>query len=243
MSDLPSKQSHKSTDVVIFSAHPDDSEMAMGGTMLKLAASGYSILNVALTRSQLSTYGDTETRAKEFAAAAEAIGCASLICDLVDQELENTIETRLLVARILREHRPRLVFAPYHTNPIADFGGISNRDHWTAGGIVRDGVKLARLEKAIPELPRHQIDKLFFYMLPRNISPTVLVDVSEVIERVFEVISCYRSQMSIEFQGTKVKDLLRASRSEAGLTAGMEFAEGFISDMPFEFSSQTFFDV
>ena len=61
-------------DVVVFGPHPDDIEMSMAGTLIKLVRSGKRVLTVSLTRGENGTYGDIETRREEFEAAATTGG-------------------------------------------------------------------------------------------------------------------------------------------------------------------------
>ena len=56
-------------DVLVFSPHPDDAEMTIAGTMIRLVKSGRRVLSVALTGGQKGTFGTPEQRAREFAAA------------------------------------------------------------------------------------------------------------------------------------------------------------------------------
>lgn len=215
----------------------------MGGTLVGFADAGQRVVSIALTRSQMSTYGDPVSREAEFHAACASIGCTGRQLDFVDQEFENTAESRRIVARVIREHRPKIVFAPYHTNPVGELGGVANRDHFTAGSLVRDAVKLARLERAIPDLPKHTVKRMYFYMLPHNVTPDITVDVTNVMERAFTAIRCYQSQMAIAFRGNAIEETLRANRRTIGLIAGTTYAEGFVSDVPFQFAAKTFFEV
>ena len=61
-------------DVMAFGAHPDDIEIGCGGTLIKLADMGYSIVLVDMSRGELGTRGTVETRMAEPAAAAMIIG-------------------------------------------------------------------------------------------------------------------------------------------------------------------------
>ena len=230
-------------DIIIFGAHPDDQEMAMGGTMIKFAEAGYKILSVSLTRSQMSTHGTVESREKEFKAAADYLGCDSLLMDFMDSEVENTPAARKLIARIIRERKPKIVFAPYHTNNLGDLGGIANVDHYATGSLVRDAVKMARLEKAVPDVEKHTVDKLYFYMLPRNVEPTLVVDVSDEIEKFKELLSSYQSQLEIKYQSNEIEHMLLTWRAALGTQIGVKFAEGFSVDMHLKMKPSTFFEV
>ena len=231
----------ETVDAIVFGAHPDDAEMGMGGTMVKLVKAGYKVLTVSLTNSELSTYGDVESRKKEFAEAAEIIGTKHLALDFVDGQVENNYESRLKVARVIREFRPKIVFAPYHTNNLADLGGRSNVDHYTTGSLVRDSIKLARLAKAIPDLERHEIQKSFFYLEPRDKWANIIVDVSDEIQQAMQAIRAYKSQMEIKLAGQKIEDILLTWRRAVGLSIGVQYAESFVSDMELNFKPEHFF--
>ena len=230
-------------DALIVSAHPDDAEMAMGGTLIKLAQGGKKLFHLCLTRGEMGTHGTVESRKIEFEAACKVIGCEHRMLTLPDSGIENSRENRLLVAAVIRETRPTIVFAPYHTNNLGELGGISNVDHYNAGALVRDAVKLARLERAMPAPEKHAIQKLYFYMLPRNVLPTIIVDVSEQVELWLRAIRSYESQMAIEFRGTPITDLLLLRRSALGVEVGAKHAEGFVTGMRLGFDPQNFFDI
>ncbi len=230
-------------DVIVFSAHPDDAEFAMGGTLIKLTRCGYKVLHVSLTKGQMGTEGDVPTRMKEFARASEINGCEHLALDFLDTGVENNRESRLILAEIIRQRKPALVFAPYHTNPVGELGGIANVDHYTTGALVRDAVKMARLIKTVPHLPRHEIHKLYFYMLPASVLPTITVDVTNEMETAMQAMMAYATQiMHIAF-GATVKDRLLTRRAALGLDIGTKYAEGFITDMKLVCEAKHFFEL
>ena len=126
------------------------------------------VLVVSLTRSERSTYGDPETREKEFEAAARVLGVSPLLLDYPDTEVVNSEECRKLVVDLVRRYRPQIVFAPYHTNEAGHHDGRANRDHQETGRLVRDGLKLARLRSVSPETPAHDVRRLIYYMVPAH---------------------------------------------------------------------------
>ena len=233
----------KSFDILIFGAHPDDAEMDMGGTMLKFVEGGYSIKYICLTRGEMGTYGDADSRTLEFKRACAIAGCEGELLDFKDTEVENTPAARIRLARIIRELRPKLVFAPYHTNPLGELGGLANVDHYACGSLIRDAVKMARLDKTVPDMPKHTVQKLYFYMVPRDVQPTLYVDVSDMIERAWKLIEAYQSQMKIELKGQGVKHILMTRRASYGLELGVQYAERFVTDQGLSFSAQSFFEV
>ncbi len=232
---------NKHFDILVFGSHPDDAEMAMGGTMIKLIRAGYSLKLISITRGEMGTYGDVEVRAKEFFAACKVVGCEGEFLDFPDSRVENTPDGRLRLAKIIRAHTPKIIFAPYHTNPLGELAGLANVDHYTTGALVRDAVKMARLEKTVPDFAKHQIQKLYFYMVPRDVYAQLYVDVSDVIEETTKAIATYATQMSIKPHGLDVQHTLRTKRAAAGIDIGVAFAERFTTDLPLVMTPQHFF--
>ena len=56
-------------DILAFGAHPDDVELHIGGTLAKMAAGGYAVGVVDLTRGELGSRGTAAIRAREAGAA------------------------------------------------------------------------------------------------------------------------------------------------------------------------------
>jgi LmbE family N-acetylglucosaminyl deacetylase len=121
--------------------------------------------------------------------------------------------------------------------------GQAHVDHYSTGSLVRDAVKMARLEKTIPDLPRHEIQKIFFYMIPRNILPNLYVDISNVIDKAFDVICAYQSQMAIGSGMNDIKHVLSVQRAAMGLLIGVKYAECFVSELPLRITAEQFFQI
>lgn len=230
-------------DVVVFSPHPDDAEMTIAGTMIRLVRSGRRVLSVALTGGQKGTFGSPEARAREFAAANSVMGCDGRILGFPDTEVVNTPEGRLEIARIVRMHRPQVVFAPYHTNRFDHHDGSANSDHWATGQLVRDGLKLARFKNVLPEAPPHDVQRLFYYMVPKDMLPTIVVDVTDVIDDVWRAIQAYDTQMKIWRAENTILDLLATIRKYHGIRIGRRYGEALLSDESLAFGPDHFFTV
>jgi LmbE family N-acetylglucosaminyl deacetylase len=63
-------------DVLAIAAHPDDVELSVGGTLVKLSEMGYRTGILDLTRGEAGTRGTPEIRATEARRAAQILGCA-----------------------------------------------------------------------------------------------------------------------------------------------------------------------
>src|SRR5512136_545812 len=103
-------------DVLAFGAHPDDVEFGMGASLVKFARSGRAVAVCVLTRGEAGTFGTPDQREREMRAAAARLGAAIDVLDFQDCRVIDTVESRMTIAEVIRRHRPRLVFAPYHTN-------------------------------------------------------------------------------------------------------------------------------
>lgn len=228
-------------DVVAFGPHPDDVEMGIAGTLIKMVRSGKRILNVCMTRGEKGTYGTVEIRRAEFERANKVMGTTPLMLDFPDTAMVNDYEGKLRVAGLVRETRPDVVFAPYHANPFGHFDGSANVDHFTAGELVRDGLKLARFRSLLPLLEPHGVPSLFYYMVPKHMSPTVVVDVSDVMDEVHASILAYETQMSIHKKGLSILDTLDVIRRYQGLRINVPYGEAFYSDEAVPFGPLDFF--
>ena len=215
---------------VVFGAHPDDAEMAMGGTIAKLVKAGHRSLIVSLTRGEGGTFGDVASRAREAAAAAAVLGCDCRLLDFPDTRVECTVESRERIVDVLRETRPRIVFAPFPDSTLGHRDGAAHVDHIATGNIVRDAVKLARLRGLARPHPAHEVWRLYYYMVPRNVYPHLAVDVTAELDTLVRAISAYRTQMEIARHGRPILDVLRVYRASLGAVIGCEYAEAFTSD-------------
>jgi LmbE family N-acetylglucosaminyl deacetylase len=138
-------------------AHPDDAEIAAGGTLAKWSAAGREVHLLVLTNGDRGS-GDPEvsrsalaaTRLLETRAAADVLGLAAVdVLGIPDGELENSQTVREAVVRRIREVRAETVLsvdptAMFFEIPIADTNATktayNHSDHRTAGAIALDSV-------------------------------------------------------------------------------------------------------
>ena len=108
---------------------------------------------------------------------------------------------------------------------------------------MRDAVKLARLKNMDLEIPPHTVKKLFYFTLPKDLHPTFIVDVGDVIVDLRKLLRCYQSQMDIERNGLAILEILEVYRQAAGLKVGFRYGEQFYSDEALTPRVETLFDV
>lgn len=220
---------------IAFSPHPDDAELYCSGTLIMLARAGYRTGIVDLTRGELSTRGDLETRARETVAATRELGLSARTnLGIPDGGIENTVEHRLRIVRIVRAWRPSVVFIPYPVD--------RHPDHGNTATVVREAVFAAGLEKIATELdgkPQrpHRPAKIWQYMLSHDFHPTIIVDVSAAQETKDAAIRCYASQFwtggdEADAPATYISsraflESLHGRSRRLGFLIGVEHGEGF----------------
>ena len=185
--------------VLAIFAHRDDAELTCAGTLIKLARQGYRTGVVDLTAGEMGTRGSAELRAAEAEHASAVMGLAVREnLGLPDAGLVNTPETRRLVTRVLRRHRPAIVIAPAQQG--------RHPDHRVTAELVRDACFVSGLAKVEPDLPKHRPRKVLHCLSYREdyTRPTFVVDVSNEFERKLEAIKCYGSQFDSVTQAGEV---------------------------------------
>src|SRR5688572_18020875 len=98
--------------ILVFGPHPDDAELGMGGTVLKLASQGHTVHLVDMTNGEPTPHGSVERRAKEAAAAAKVLGVGRTLVGLKNREVIHSIEARHKVAAVIRAHQADWLFVP-----------------------------------------------------------------------------------------------------------------------------------
>src|SRR5258708_6202704 len=127
-------------DVLAFGAHPDDVEIAMGGTLLSLKSQGANVVGCHLTDGEPPRFGNRKPRLKEAEKAARVLKLDNyLILPLKNRELQDPLPARRKVAEVIRRFRPAMIFAPYWVD--------AHPDHWAASELVQASRFWAKLVK------------------------------------------------------------------------------------------------
>ena len=78
-------------DVLAFGAHPDDVEVAMGGTIAKLSDKGLTTLLVDLCDGEPTRHASRGPRQVQAAEAARILGATRLTLDYADRFIQDTV--------------------------------------------------------------------------------------------------------------------------------------------------------
>ena len=133
--------------ILIIGAHPDDADIKAGGTAAKWCALGHVVRLVSLTNGQAghqTMHGPelASRRRAEAEAAAATIGATYEVFDHPDGELDDRLEYRHEVIRLIRSFRPDLII----THRSTDY----HPDHRFAGLLVQDASYLLTVPAICP---------------------------------------------------------------------------------------------
>lgn len=211
-------------DVLAFGAHPDDVEIAMGGTLLALKAQGAKVVVCHLTDGEPTPYGDPKTRRKEAAAAARLLRMDEhLILPLKNRELMDTLAARKRAAEVIRRYKPAVVFAPYWVD--------AHPDHWGASELVQSARFWAKLVKTDMKGEPWYPPKLYYHLcshLRPNVQPSFIVDTSAYHEKKLAAVRCYESQF-IRKPGSRALEHINVMNRYFGAMIGTATGEPFFS--------------
>jgi bacillithiol biosynthesis deacetylase BshB1 len=215
-------------DALAIGAHPDDLELACGGTLLRLKWLGYKIGMVDMTRGERGTRGTALIRAEEADAAMKIIG-ADLRenLDLGDMLVKDTPEGRRKVVECIRRHTPSLVI----THALQD----RHPDHEGTAALVKIAMFLSGARNFEAEGQPHVPARLMYF--PSHWIPdvNVFVDITQFWDQKVRAAQCYKSQFFDPSSADPDTLLSRPSFFEDlearfrnfGLQIGVKYAEAF----------------
>ncbi|HEV2215858.1 MAG TPA: bacillithiol biosynthesis deacetylase BshB1 [Terracidiphilus sp.] len=215
-------------DVLAIAAHRDDVEQTCGGTLLRMAARGLRTAILDLTQGEAGTRGSAAERAQEAAEAARLLGVGwRQALDLPDGAVENTLENRRKIAKVLRELRPRVVILPYWQ--------ARHPDHATTATLGYDACFLAGLAKVETGAPPHRPFKVVYASLYADVRPSFVVDITPFIEQRHAALMAYRSQYATQQTGSglfvpeeEIRERTFAEARHYGLLGGVRYGEPFV---------------
>jgi len=217
-------------DLLAIAAHPDDVELTCGGTLLKMAQRGYKTGILDLTAGEMGTRGTPETRAKEAARAANILKVAWRgTLGVADSDVQATRQNRLLLAKVIRELRPRTVILPYWE--------ARHPDHYHASALGYEGCFLAGLKQLPLDGEPYRPFKILYATSFEGMQPTFVVDVTKQYEARRRAILAYASQFRPPRGGRKQQVYLAIDELDSkmdllarhfGQMIGVRYGEPFL---------------
>lgn len=217
-------------DLLSIAAHPDDTELTCGGTVIKMVQAGYKVGLLDLTAGESGTRGSANLRARESVRASRVMGIAHREnLGLPDAALDHRRDFKLRIAARIRALRPRTVILPYWSG--------RHPDHYTAGQIGYEACFLAGLAKAAIEGKPFRPHKIIYAtMYVPAVVPTFVVDITRQLEKKLKAVVAYSSQFSPKDDQQNLfpsqPDLRERVGSLArhfGLMIGVRYGEPFVT--------------
>jgi LmbE family N-acetylglucosaminyl deacetylase len=228
-------EAYPQLDVIAVGAHPDDVEIACGGTLAKLAGQGYQVGIVDLTDGEPTPRSPgPEVRLAEAQEAARMLGVAKRVTlELPNRRLFDCFEARLALAKEFRKYRPRIVIGFGDKTPMA------SPDHWQAMQITDAAVFYARLTKwdeHFDGLMVHTISAQLYFRLALEpmalggFSSHFTVDIGDTLETKLAAVACYKTQFPPA--RAHVLHRIRGAAMFSGSAAGFSAGEMFVAVRP-----------
>jgi bacillithiol biosynthesis deacetylase BshB1 len=182
-------------DALAVFSHPDDAELSVSGTLLRLKSLGYRTAVLDMTRGEMGTRGTPETRSSEAVAAARLMKLdLRLNLGQPDGHVWLTEEARTAVVRVLRAHRPKILLTTHWDDP--------HPDHANTCRIVREAARLATMARYDEKGEKGEEGKQEPVRMPaimhslssRNVVPSFIVDVSDFVKEKMAAIKAHASQ-------------------------------------------------
>jgi LmbE family N-acetylglucosaminyl deacetylase len=222
--------------LLVITAHPDDAEFAVAGTVARWVRQGTAAHLVCCTSGDAGS-DDVETDPLELArlreaeqrAAAAIVGYEGVtFLHRPDGALTNDLALREQLVRVIRTFRPDAVASPDPRVIIHEDGFVQHVDHREAGTAAVDAVyPAARNAMAFPHLitseglAPHSVSRLYLFWPER---PSALVDISGTMDVKLAALHAHASQHR---QPHELDDRIRGWAARNGRAAGLEAAEAY----------------
>jgi bacillithiol biosynthesis deacetylase BshB1 len=176
-------------DVLAVFSHPDDAELTVAGTLLKLKSLGYRTGVLDMTRGEMGTRGTVEVRAGEAEDAARVMKLdVRLNLAQPDGHIWLNEDSRTAMVRVIRAHKPKVILTSHWDDP--------HPDHANTARIVREGARLASMRRYDEEFGQAatRVPAITHAVYSRLVAPSFIVDVSDFAAEKMNAIRAHASQ-------------------------------------------------
>ncbi|HRH45894.1 MAG TPA: bacillithiol biosynthesis deacetylase BshB1 [Pyrinomonadaceae bacterium] len=217
-------------DVLAIFAHPDDMELNVAGTLLKMKSIGYTTGALDLTRGEMGTRGTPQGRAEEAEEAAQILRLdVRENLELSDCHVAVTDESKTKLVRALRRLQPKIILTHQIDDP--------HPDHHHIAQLVRESARLSSMRKYDGDfgLERIRVPIVAHNIYSQRVVPSFIVDISEFLEQKMEAIRAHKSQFynpnsdepETRLTSSKFMDELENRSRYFGALIGTEAGEPF----------------
>jgi len=218
---------------LVITAHPDDAEINVAGTVARWIRDGWRVISVVCTDGSRGSNDELmppsrmkPIRQAEQLEAADILGVHKVISlDYEDGTLQPTLQLRRDLTRLIRRFKPAIVICQ---DPGVRFYSdyINHPDHRAAAEAAVHAVfPSAGTRFIFPELLEeglepHRVRELFLY---GSLEPNAWVDITETVELKIAALMAHDSQVG----GHLAEAWLRARAGDIGKRYGVAYAEQF----------------
>jgi LmbE family N-acetylglucosaminyl deacetylase len=236
---MADEQEYQPRSVLVVVAHPDDAEFMAAGTLAKWAREGKEVNYVVCTAGDKGTSDPNlspsvlaEIRRKEQREACDRVGANELVfLGYEDGVLQNTLQLRRDVVRMIRRFRPDVVVCQDPTSRWSAQGYLNHADHRAAGDATLDAVyPSARDPHVFPDLLSEGLEphKVREVYVGGTNQPDVWIDVSETIDVKIHALRAHESQVGPAVRPNRdMEKFIRERLAQVGEPQGMAYAEAF----------------
>ncbi len=193
----PASNPDRRLRIIVFGAHPDDTELRAGGTAIKWAKQGHKVKLVSVTNGDIGHWKTrgralAQRRLAEVRAADKILGVETEVLPIHDGELEPTLQNRRTITRCIRQWQADIVIAhrPWDYHP----------DHRYVGVLVQDAAYMVTVPFFCPDTPALKSNPVFMYSTdsfqkPYPFRPDVVVALDDVFDQKTDAIHELESQI------------------------------------------------
>ena len=223
-------------DIMVVGAHPDDVEIACGGSLAPVGPAGLPGRHRRFDRRRADAWlrwsGGAVARKPDKPPSCWECGSGPRwTCPIAG--CLTRFEARVALATEFRKHRPKVVIGFGDKTPLA------SPDHWQAMQITDAAVFYSRLTKWDEHFagwPPHRITAQLYFRLAfepvfaGSLSHHFTVDISETLELKMAAIQCYGTQFPPARR--HVLERIRSAAQSVGAACGFAAGEAFASVRP-----------
>jgi bacillithiol biosynthesis deacetylase BshB1 len=225
------------SDIIVFSAHPDDAELGCGGVIKDCTNKGIRVTLIDATKGELGSRGSVEQRAIESKNADKVLGINQRInLGFEDGNLRVNSEYSDIIATYIRLIKPKLLLLPPKFERHPDHEGMHAivRKAFFISGLHSKSLKYKEND-TLPWRPH----SLYSYIQAYHQEPDFIIDISDTFSDKIASIQCYESQVyvpGITYDGpdtfissSEFMDSVHARARYFGSMIGKEYGEGFLT--------------
>lgn len=208
-------------NIACVGSHPDDVELAMAGTILRMKKKGHRVTIIDLSDGEPTPFGTREIRKRESEEAAKYLGVERIVLNNKNRFIFDTIEARSELAGILRTLKPDVIFTHYEFDV--------HPDHGSASKLTEAARFYAKLTKSdIPGEPFFPLKLIYYFPnhIHINLLPSFCIDISDEKLNKEKVLNLYDSQFIKKGNGQVIEEILQVNRY-FGIRIQKKYAEPF----------------